>query len=205
MPSVSNTNLSPEERLRRTLRVELDQEGADPSRMLTSLAEAMERKAWEKLGLGSFLEFVVLPPPQGIGSTPEDVKTLVRLRHHHEKHDPNLHARLEEMRQQVRSALNPELPGHGGDRQDDNVSLPAQPQYGNDADYTLRRLKRDAPELAQRVLSGEMSTNAAAIQAGFRKRTISIPTDDADRAARSIRANMQPAIIRELIDCLDGL
>jgi hypothetical protein len=35
---------------------------------------------------------------------------------------------------------------------------------------TLARLNRDHPELAERVEAGELSANAAAIQAGFRKK-----------------------------------
>jgi len=38
--------------------------------------------------------------------------------------------------------------------------------------YTLKRLKRDAPELAARVAAGELSANAAAIEAGFRRKPI---------------------------------
>jgi hypothetical protein len=41
---------------------------------------------------------------------------------------------------------------------------------GNSATYTIRRLKRDRPDLADRVVAGEMSANAAAIEAGFRRK-----------------------------------
>ena len=41
---------------------------------------------------------------------------------------------------------------------------------GTSKNYTLARLKRDRPDLAQRVVDGELSANAAAIEAGFRKR-----------------------------------
>lgn len=41
-------------------------------------------------------------------------------------------------------------------------------QYGT-ATYTLRRLKRDNPELAEKVIKGEMTAHAAAIAAGIRK------------------------------------
>lgn len=37
------------------------------------------------------------------------------------------------------------------------------------ATYTLRRLKRDNPELAEKVIKGEMTAHAAAIAAGIRK------------------------------------
>jgi len=52
---------------------------------------------------------------------------------------------------------------------------------GNSPTYVLRRLQRDHPALAERVMKGELSANAAAIEAGFRKRTIRVP-DDADAA-----------------------
>lgn len=41
---------------------------------------------------------------------------------------------------------------------------------GRGATYTLKRLKRDRPDLFARVVAGELSANAAAIEAGFRKR-----------------------------------
>lgn len=63
---------------------------------------------------------------------------------------------------------------HGGDRrsekakdQGDNITLI---QRGTDKSYTLARLHRDHPELAERVEAGELSANAAAIEAGFRKK-----------------------------------
>ena len=40
------------------------------------------------------------------------------------------------------------------------------------ATYALKRLKRDHPELAKQVINGDLSANAAAIQAGFRTKTI---------------------------------
>jgi hypothetical protein len=40
----------------------------------------------------------------------------------------------------------------------------------NKASVTIARLKRDYPELAKRVMAGELSPNAAAIEAGFRKK-----------------------------------
>jgi hypothetical protein len=50
----------------------------------------------------------------------------------------------------------------------DNVTFPQQ-ERGNGKTYTLRRLARDRPDLLDRIESGELSANAAAIEAGFRK------------------------------------
>lgn len=41
---------------------------------------------------------------------------------------------------------------------------------GNSLSYTLARLLREHPKLYKRVIAGELSANAAAIEAGFRKR-----------------------------------
>jgi hypothetical protein len=40
---------------------------------------------------------------------------------------------------------------------------------GNSKAYTVSRLKRDRPDLFERVVAGELSANRAAIEAGFRK------------------------------------
>lgn len=52
----------------------------------------------------------------------------------------------------------------------DNVNKSERLKGGNDTDYTLRRLARDKPELLDKIESGELSVNAAAIQAGIRKK-----------------------------------
>jgi len=58
---------------------------------------------------------------------------------------------------------------------------------GNSPDYALRRLKRDRPDLAEKVIMGEMSAHAAAVEAGFRNKTVSVRADDAARAAKTLR------------------
>ena len=45
---------------------------------------------------------------------------------------------------------------------------------GTNSAYTIARLDRDAPELAARVRAGGISANAAAIEAGFRKKLTGI-------------------------------
>ena len=90
---------------------------------------------------------------------------------------------------------------------DNNVhsSTSRESPTGNAARAALRRLRKDSPSLHARVLAGELSPHAAMLEAGFRKRMISIPIEDAERAARAIRSNASPEFIRELIDCLEGL
>lgn len=56
----------------------------------------------------------------------------------------------------------------------------------NDATYVLARLKRDQPELAQRVIDGELSPNAAAIKAGIRKSYFRCRSDSPQLAVASL-------------------
>ncbi len=55
-----------------------------------------------------------------------------------------------------------------------------------DATYVLARLKRDQPELAQQVIDGELSPNAAAIKAGIRKSYFRCRSDSPQLAVASL-------------------
>jgi hypothetical protein len=59
----------------------------------------------------------------------------------------------------------------------DNVTFN---QRGNSATYTLKRLKRDRPDLFQQAIGGQLSVNQAALEAGFRKKPP--PLDELRRA-----------------------
>lgn len=64
------------------------------------------------------------------------------------------------------------LLAHGSNqhtRGGDNITSTTPLERGTSAEYTLARLDRDRPELAEQVRAGKLSANAAAIEAGFRK------------------------------------
>ena len=56
----------------------------------------------------------------------------------------------------------------------------------NGVPYAVRRLKRDRPDLYQQVLDGTLTPNAAAIQAGFRRKVVQVRADDVDRAVTKL-------------------
>jgi hypothetical protein len=56
---------------------------------------------------------------------------------------------------------------------------------GTSKDATLRRLRKDRPDLHQQVIAGELSANAAALEAGFRRPSVQIT--DADPATAAVR------------------
>jgi hypothetical protein len=57
--------------------------------------------------------------------------------------------------------------------------------------YALRKLRRDREDLHKRVLAGEISPHAAMIEAGFRKKTLTVPAD-LDAAARTLLRHFDP-------------
>lgn len=72
----------------------------------------------------------------------------------------------------------------------------------NSTPGTLRRLARTRPELLARVEAGELSVNAAALEAGIRKRHKSIPVDSAESAIRALRRVFTDEELVEALECL---
>jgi hypothetical protein len=70
-------------------------------------------------------------------------------------------------------------------------------ERGNTAAYTLARLKRDRPDLAERVVAGELSANAAAIEAGFRKKQT--PLEALRRSWSRATADERETFLQEVI------
>lgn len=57
---------------------------------------------------------------------------------------------------------------------------------GNTAQKALRRLRKDRPDLHARVLAQELSPHAAALEAGHRRRYVSVRSDDLGSAFRTL-------------------
>jgi hypothetical protein len=103
-----------------------------------------------------FAEFVNDPPPKGLGA---DVDMLKRMC----KKDDEALRLLREV-----------VTGEVGDNQH-TEGTSNRSTHGTTKDYTLDRLAREDAELYEKVVADEMSANAAAIEAGFRDKTATIP------------------------------
>lgn len=73
-------------------------------------------------------------------------------------------------------------------------------RHNHEADGILARLKRDDPALAEQVVAGEVSPNAAALMKGWRKPRIVATSPQS--VARRLRAIWTPEQIHELITSL---
>ena len=101
---------------------------------------------------------------------------LIQFTHPHETNNRTKHEAMEIMRRVVKAELHEALkepednkPGPGrGNKTSlhcNDVLFPQNERQGNSEAYTLRRLRRDRPDLADRVIADELSANAAAIEA----------------------------------------
>lgn len=82
----------------------------------------------------------------------------------------------------------------------DNVHIP-KPD-GNSSAATLRRLRKARPDIHKRVLAGELSPNAGAIEAGFRQRKHQIDHDPI-KAAKQLRRYFTETELHELSKALE--
>jgi hypothetical protein len=139
----------------------------------------------------TFLEFVITEPLEGLGADLGTLKSLCR----------DNKAALDAIDKVTAFPTGTNQYSKGFD----NVkSLGIEAPVGNSADYALRKLRADAPELHQRVIAGELSPHAAMKEAGFRKKTVSIPVDDVRAIARTLARHLTVDQIEELTSILAG-
>lgn len=141
------------------------------------LRRIIQSKAWEQKPakdgrlFTSFEAWVQDRGYYGLRSTVEHLLTLC-------KEAPDVQAMI---RAEVGAAAE-----HGANQHYDGVRNAKSSKSSDTATYLLRRLKRDDPALAERVVRGEVSAHAAAVEAGIRKPTWTAP-DDPQRLADRIR------------------
>jgi hypothetical protein len=70
----------------------------------------------------------------------------------------------------------------------------------NHAEYVVSRLKRDDPALAERVVNGEITANAAAREKGWRKPRVVLTSPES--IATALRKHLGPDDIARLIKLL---
>ena len=124
------------------------------------LRRIIENKAWEcrqvkmrgVVQLANLRELITKEPMEGWGENPERIEALIR-------DDVEVLAMWREA-----------MKGQEGGDTTCNIVTGAKVTTGNSRSYTVSRLQREAPELFAQVVAGTLSANAAAIQAGFRKK-----------------------------------
>jgi hypothetical protein len=132
-----------------------------------ALEKVVSEKQWQRRvdkhgkPFVSFEAFVTAPLWHGLETTIDDLRVFCR------KHPGVVGLILAEM-DDGPTHTDAGAKGGRGHKASDNVTS----FRGNAATYTLKRLKRDRRDLFDKVCAGKMSANAAAIEAGFRKKPV---------------------------------
>jgi len=138
-----------------------------------------------------FEQFVEEPLPDGLGITMETLKNLCR----------NDLVLLDWIDSSTSGR-------HGGDHGNqftggkiDIINLATAPN-GTSQQQALRKLRKDRPDLHERVLSRGMSAHGAMVEAGYRPKTVTVKADPA-AFARAARKHLTDDQIEELVEMLE--
>jgi hypothetical protein len=134
----------------------------------------------------SFAAFVATAPLEGLGG---DVAMLRRIC----ADDPEALRLLHEVTAQAQ--------GERTDLHSNRSEVDADRHQGTTRAYTVARLATERPDLYERVKSGDMSAHAAAIVAGFRRPSMTVPTD-VPGLARALRRRLSTDDLATLIVAL---
>lgn len=147
-------------------------------------------KTGERVTFRRFLDFVTTDPLEGLGA---DMATLRRL-------CGDNPAALDAL---DRATTQPQ--GRPKEENRNNVTDYEEPDRGNAAGYALRKLRSDAPALHERVLTGDLSPHAAMLEAGFRRKTMQLPTDP-EGVARALLRKFTHEDLRRIVELIaDGI
>lgn len=134
----------------------------------------------------SFKDYIADRPPKGLGT---DSDTLKRLCPGEENTD------VRDMIDAAMQGKHGVYPGNQYSNLGDvdnihNSNIKANRPSGTSEAAALRRLRKSAPKLHEKVIAGEMSAHAAMVKAGFRPKTITVPVD-VEKAARVLVKNFK--------------
>lgn len=183
----------------------LHRDGASPAGALELLAAIVEDRTWERLVdakgrslEGRFRDFVEARAPYGLGYDPDQLPKVLALRHPREA-VPDVAYRMATMREAVRTLLLEEIaPALPVGRPNERATFIVG--RSDTAEKITARLKRDDPELAERVVTGEVTPHAAALTKGWRKPRIVVSSPES--VATALRRHMTTDQIARLIALL---
>jgi len=140
-----------------------------------------------KKTFNSYVEFANYEVPWGLGWEKDVIKAYCKRNEHI----------WTEYEQQLNS-----LKTHGTRRyvNEGNI-LPSFIKRGDSRTYIIQRLKRDAPDIAARVINGEMSANAGMQLAGLKDKTVVVKCKADDFLIKAIN-NLEIVQIEKLVQDL---
>ena len=138
----------------------------------------------------SFKDFVLYRTPWGLGWTESVLKAFV------EKEKPDLWKKIED-------EVRPLYPNGENPKNIPKVEalIYKGTNYGTSRTYKIKKLKRDAPEYAEKVIRGELSANRAMVEAGLELEKVTIAVD-VNAFCNAIKRKFSPLEIQQLKELL---
>lgn len=169
----------------------LDQRWQQAEQVVDDLRGA---RAWEKI-----------PPENPYGSLDELLKAETGLGEsqiYGQIHE----LRMKDQRDKAGQRAGGGQPGNSNAAKDkstvNNIDSRLERPRGTSQSANLRRLRKDRPDLHARVLAGELSSNAAMIEAGFSPHRVQVRTDSVESIAKTLRRYLDPVALKELAELL---
>lgn len=153
------------------------------------------RQTKKAIEYNRFADFVKDYPPDGLGSNMNVLMSLCRF--HEDIEAVDLLSKVDAGKEGA-----PAGNSNASKTTVDNVNscfVKNERPTGNSAAATMRRLSKDFPLIHERVLSGELSPNKAALEAGFRQPKLQLPTD-ATAAGRYLAGRVDNEWMMECYD-----
>jgi hypothetical protein len=194
----SSFGLSDSRMLLEQLRIAARSDGASPKSFALLLKRVFEERSWEQEGFGTFRSYAEAREPDGLGMDEERLYHAASL-----AGVLDLAQRL--YRSDIPAATARGEIGAGRPRvYDIKSSPPLRPPSARPdrAEHIVARLKRDDPELAEKVVRGDITPNAAAREKGWRKPRILLTSPE--RVAESLRRYMPRDALTRLAQILLG-
>jgi hypothetical protein len=143
----------------------------------------------------TFKEFVETPPLLGLGATIKLIKRICG-------EDTETLDLIDRVEQRLPGAPKGNKNASNSETNIDIINnCSNEIPDGTSRENALRKLRKDRPDLHKEVIAGEKSPHAAMVEAGFRKKSLTIPIDP-EPAARSLVKNFsreQLAVLLEVI------
>lgn len=134
----------------------------------------------------TFMDFVEYRTPWGLGWTEQMLRAFLSK-------DTEL---MESIENEIK-----ESGKHGTNQYDKEEFTCKLLKRGNSRTYKIQKLKRDAPEYAEKVIRGELSANRAMVEAGLELEKVTIPVD-VNAFCNAIKRKFSPLEIQQLKELL---
>lgn len=154
--------------------------------------ERVVSQTGELVHFNSFREFVETKPLEGLGASIDLIKRICG----DDLETLDLIDKATALPHGTNRFTNPKV-------DNDNIIIyePEKAEQGTSKEYALRTLREKRPDLHEKVIAGEKSPHAAMVEAGFRKKSLTVPLDP-EPAARTILKNFTREQLTVLLEVI---